>query len=142
MTCKFCGNEIPDGSDVCYVCGQSVAEEGGSAPASQNDEVYAQQPEDVAAEALYDENQPVQNDNYVDPASQPVASKSGKIKNPNKVGGFLLFICALFPLIGALVYLKNKNIPERKVSIANATFIGLNIKLFIIIIICVFKFMI
>ncbi|MGN1194591.1 MAG: hypothetical protein ACI4SB_03830 [Acutalibacteraceae bacterium] len=38
MICKFCGNEIDDGSDFCYICGQKV-EESVSADAA---DVYSQ----------------------------------------------------------------------------------------------------
>lgn len=39
MICKFCGNEIDDGSDFCYICGQKVEE---PAPAYAAADVYSQ----------------------------------------------------------------------------------------------------
>ena len=39
MICKFCGNEIDDGSDFCYICGQKVEE---PVPAFAAADVYSQ----------------------------------------------------------------------------------------------------
>lgn len=39
MICKFCGNEIDDGSDFCYICGQKVEV---SASADAAADVYSQ----------------------------------------------------------------------------------------------------
>ena len=157
MTCQFCGNEIDDNADVCFICGQPVAK---SAPAYEAPQVpvYEAEPQaPVYAPApqapVYAEPQAPAGDPYAQPvaAQQPVQpapvytnqpkQKKSKVKDPNKVGGFLLFICAILPIVGAIVYAKNKKNDVRKVQIANATFIGLDIWLFIIIVVCVKKYM-
>ena len=144
MTCKFCGNEISEGADVCFICGQPVEQ-----PAEAPEREPASEPvveEAAPAEAVYAPEAPVAPPVVAvapAPAPAPAAaaepekkSKKKKEKDPNRVGKFLLFICALLPFIGALVYVKNRKNDARKVSIANATFVGLNIWLFIIVVVC------
>ena len=50
MICKFCGNEIDDGSDFCYICGQKV-DEPAAADAAAN--VYSQPAAAPVAEPAY-----------------------------------------------------------------------------------------
>ena len=158
MTCQFCGNEIDDNADVCFICGQPVAKSAPAAPAAPQAPVYeAPQAPAYEAEPQAPVYAPAPQAPAADPYAQPAPAqqpvqpapvyvnepkqKKSKVKDPNKVGGFLLFICALLPFVGAIVYAKNKKNDIRKVQIANATFIGLDIWLFIIIIVCVKKYM-
>ena len=156
MTCKFCGNEINEGADVCFICGQPVEKPAEApqpeqpapaepvysepAPVAAQPSQYSDQPQPVVAPQPVAYQQPPQATPYPETPQGGKAKKS-KVKDPNKVGKFLLFICALLPFVGAIVYAKNKKNDVRKVQIANATFVGLDIWLAVICVIFFVKFM-
>lgn len=162
MVCKFCGNEIEDGSDFCFICGQKVDS---SAEDNNVADVYSQ-PE--ASEAPAAEAQPVsaQTDVYqAAPAqtvtAQPVAEaapaavapeapakgkKAKKAKKPKtqyqtKKG--IRFVAFLFAIIGYILYCKAKKAGNevRATEIANAILLGLDIKLAIVSVILIKKWM-
>ena len=160
MICKFCGNEIDDGSDFCYICGQKVEE---PVPAYAAADVYSQP---AAAPAA-----PVQAP--VAPAPAPVAAapapaapapapvaapavapeapaeqggkkkKAKKVKDPNmasRAQRFFSFV--LFFIVGPILYKKEKkNGNEAKAtSILNATMRGLCVFMAIIVLVLIKKY--
>lgn len=132
MICKFCGNEIDDNSDFCFICGQKV--EAQTAPAAEvndtADDVYAQprQPEAPVAVAQQ-------------PAVQaPVApeqngtKKGKKVKDPSVAGKAAKFFSFLFVLIGLILYASavKKGYDKKATSILNSIMTGLCVKMAII----------
>ncbi|MGN1442795.1 MAG: hypothetical protein ACI4XE_02995 [Acutalibacteraceae bacterium] len=169
MICKFCGNEIDDGSDFCYICGQKVEE---SVPAfAAAADVYSQpaaapaQAPAAPAPAPVAASQPVQP---AAPAQAPVTpaayaaapaapnayvdgtaeqggkkKKAKKPKDPNmasRAQRFFSFI--LFFIVGPILYNKEKkNGNEAKaISILNATMRGLCVFMAIIVVVMIKKF--
>ena len=150
MICKFCGNEIDDGSDFCYICGQKVDE---PVPAYAAD-VYSQPASAPVAPA-----QPVQNvapEAYAAAPSAPVyaaspeaAAQGGKKKrakkpkDPNMASTAQRFFSfLLFFIVGPILYNKEKkNGNETKaISILNATMRGLCVFMAIIVLVMIKKF--
>lgn len=112
MICRFCGNEIADNAEYCFVCGQRIAA----------DEASAQAPvepasEEIPAEAsLLPVAEPAAKEDYADVAPADV----------QKAGKFTRFVCFLFPLIGLIIYMLHakKGRTGKKNSVANATMSG------------------
>lgn len=143
MTCKFCGNEIEEGASFCFICGQPVEVE--AAPAAEAAPVEEAAP---AAEAVVPAAAPAAPvAEEAAPVEEGKKGKKGKKqkgpKDPNAAGKFTLFICFISAIIGLILYSKAKKAGNevKKVQIANALFLGLDIKLGIIILVLVKKFM-
>ena len=110
MICRFCGNEIADNAEYCFVCGQRAAAD-------------AAQPEPPEAEA------PAGGEPQVAPVAEPAAPADYAAVDPadvQKAGRFTRFICFLFPLIGVIIYLirAKQGQTGKKRSVANATMFG------------------
>ena len=128
MICKFCGNEIDDHSQFCFVCGQKI-----DAPAP---EAQAK-PDALPAEPAGAETLPV---------SEPAAAEEYAAVDPKdvqKAGKFTRFICFICPLIGAIIYMIRAKQGEtgKKHSVANATMSGVCLYLIIGILLVVKKSM-
>ncbi len=128
MICKFCGNEIDDHSQFCFVCGQKI-----DAPAP---EAQAK-PDALPAEPAGAETLPV---------SEPAAAEDYAAVDPKdvqKAGKFTRFICFICPLIGAIIYMIRAKQGEtgKKHSVANATMSGVCLYLIIGILLVVKKSM-
>lgn len=162
MICKFCGNEIDDGSDFCFICGQKVEPEAPEAQA--NPDVYSQPEQSDSAtpvaeqpaapvdpqEAPVAPATPAQPGNPVQPGvpdvpAEPVKlKKNGKPKNP--ANGFLRFICVICPILGQLIGLgvyrssKKKNRPNKAVAVLNSTMRGVCLWLAVVVIVMFKKF--
>lgn len=167
MICKFCGNEIEDGSDFCYVCGQKVEAE---QPAA--DDLYSQATADdtqavpaYAAQQTVTEAAPVyaaaQETAAQAPVYQPVApaasvdtpdtmvEQQGKKKKKQKnkevfqTKRGVRFVCFLFALIGLIIYSKAKKAGNevRATECMNAIMLGLDVKLAILCVVLAKKFM-
>lgn len=111
MICKFCGNEIDDHSQFCFVCGQKIDAPAPEAQA-QTDALPA---EPASAETL--------------PVAEPAAAEEYAAVDPKdvqKAGKFTRFICFICPLIGAIIYMIRAKQGEtgKKRSVANATMSG------------------
>lgn len=128
MICKFCGNEIDDHSQFCFVCGQKI-----DAPAP---EAQAK-PDALPAEPAGAETLPV---------AEPAAAEEYAAVDPKdvqKAGKFTRFICFICPLIGAIIYMIRAKQGEtgKKHSVANATMSGVCLYLIIGILLVVKKSM-
>ncbi len=128
MICKFCGNEIDDHSQFCFVCGQKI-----DAPAP---EAQAK-PDALPAEPAGAETLPV---------AEPAAAEEYAAVDPKdvqKAGKFTRFICFICPLIGAIIYMIRAKQGEtgKKRSVANATMSGVCLYLIIGILLVVKKSM-
>lgn len=166
MICKFCGNEIDDGSDFCYICGQKVEE---PVPAYAAADVYSQP---AAAPAAPVQAPVAPAPAPVAPAPAPVAAapapapvaapaaapaavseapaeqggkkkKAKKVKDPNmasRAQRFFSFV--LFFIVGPILYKKEKkNGNEAKAtSILNATMRGLCVFMAIIVLVLIKKY--
>ncbi len=168
MICKFCGNEIDDGSDFCYICGQKVEE---PVPAYAAADVYSQPAAAPAAPvqapvapaqapvAAAQPVQPVAPEAYAAAPAAPVSyadpqeafqqggkkKKAKKPKDPNmasRAQRFFSFV--LFFIVGPILYKKEKkNGNEAKaISILNATMRGLCVFMAIIVVVMIKKFVI
>lgn len=162
MICKFCGNEIDDGSDFCYICGQKVEEpvpayaaadvysQPAAAPATPVQAPVAPAPAPVAAAPAPAAPAPV-----AAPAAAPAAvseapaeqggkkKKAKKVKDPNmasRAQRFFSFV--LFFIVGPILYKKEKkNGNEAKAtSILNATMRGLCVFMAIIVLVLIKKY--
>ena len=127
MICRFCGNEIADNAEYCFVCGQRVTADNA-------------QPEPPKPEA------PVQDEPQVAPVSEPAAPEEYAAVDPadvQKAGKFTRFICFLCPLIGVIIYLirGKQGQTGKKKSVANATMSGVCFYLIIAIVVVVMKSM-
>lgn len=167
MICKFCGNEIDDGSDFCYICGQKVEE---PVPAYAAADVYSQ----PAAAPVAPAQAPAAPEAYAAPVSPaapaapavpeayaapvganpympgPEAAEQGgkkkkakKAKDPNmasRAQRFFSFL--LFFIVGPILYKKEKkNGNEAKaVSILNAAMRGCCVFMAIIVLVLIKKF--
>ena len=168
MICKFCGNEIDDGSDFCYICGQKV-EEPAPAFAAASD-VYSQSaaapvapvqapvaPAPAAAQPVQPAapvQAPVPPAAYAAPVApgtyaEGVADQGGKkkrakkVKDPNMASkAQRLFSFLLFFIVGPILYKKEKkNGNETKaISILNATMRGLCVFMAIVIVVMIKTF--
>ncbi|MGN1419875.1 MAG: hypothetical protein ACI4W6_11135 [Acutalibacteraceae bacterium] len=166
MVCKFCGNEIEDGSDFCFICGQKVeanalddvadvySQPDESAPAPVQAPVQA--PEEPVAEPVATapaSQQPVATAQAVAaPASAPAyevqtddkkAKKAKKPKKQYQTKKGIRFVAFLFAIIGYILYRKAKNSGNevRATEILNAIMLGLDIKLAIVCVILIKKWM-
>ena len=162
MICKFCGNEIDDGSDFCYICGQKVEEpvpayaaadvysQPAAAPAAPVQAPVAPAPAPVAAAPA-----PAAPAPDAAPAAAPAAvseapaeqggkkKKAKKVKDPNmasRAQRFFSFV--LFFIVGPILYKKEKkNGNEAKAtSILNATMRGLCVFMAIIVLVLIKKY--
>ena len=164
MVCKFCGNEIDDNSDFCFICGQKVeAKEPAYAAAAPAANVYTQPEAAPATEPVADVapiSEPVAEPEAV--AAAPVsataaaqrskkelkaemkaakkAAKDAKYAIASRAARFFSF---LFALVGLIIYSKAKKEgdEEKAVVILNTFMTGLCVKMGIIIIFMVKKFM-
>lgn len=159
MICKFCGNEIDDGSDFCYICGQKVEE---PVPAYAAADVYSQ-PAAAPAAPVQAPVAPAPAPVAAAPAPAPVAApaaapaavseapaeqggkkkKAKKVKDPNmasRAQRFFSFV--LFFIVGPILYKKEKkNGNEAKaISILNATMRGLCVFMAIIVLVLIKKY--
>ena len=128
MICKFCGNEIDDHSQFCFVCGQKIDAPAPEAQAKPD----ALPTEPAGAETL--------------PVAEPAAAEDYAAVDPKdvqKAGKFTRFICFICPLIGAIIYMIRAKQGEtgKKHSVANATMSGVCLYLIIGILLVVKKSM-
>lgn len=133
MICKFCGNEIEDGSDFCFICGQKV--EASEAPATAPSEAAAETAVAVApAEAAEEPKAAVEAAPEAPaPVLDPKAAK--KAAKKARAGKFAKFIAFLFAIIGLLMYrsAKKNGYEEKATSILNAVMLGLDVKMVVVI---------
>lgn len=149
MICKFCGNEIDDNSDFCFICGQKVeAQQPVAVMAEENvNDVYSQpevqqtvdvQPATNEAPVYQQPVAPVQS---APVAAQPVAAapvetkkKGRKEKDPSVASKAVKFFSFLFALIGLLLYRKAKKsgYEQKANTILNSLMTGVCVKLAII----------
>ncbi len=137
MICKFCGNEIEDGSDFCFICGQKVEPtESVQTPAQE------EAPANVVVAQTPAETVP-QTEKKIEAAPADNSKAAKKAAKKARAGKFTLFICFLFAIIGLLVYRKAKKdgYEEKAVSILNAIVLGLDVKMALIIAFMVKKYM-
>lgn len=136
MICKFCGNEIDDGSDFCFICGQKVE---ATAPAYAA--AGAAPAETAPAPAV--EAAPVAPVAAQEPAA-PVTEEGGKKKKKkekNPANGFLRFICVVLPVLGQLIGLcvyssaKKKGNMDKAVAVLNSTMRGLCLWMAVVIVV-------
>ncbi len=164
MICKFCGNEIDDGSDFCYICGQKVEEpvpayaaadvysQPAAAPAAPAPAPVAPAPAPVAAAPAPATPAPAP---VAAPAAAPAVApeapaeqggkkkRGKKVKDPNmasRAQRFFSFV--LFFIVGPILYKKEKkNGNEAKAtSILNATMRGLCVFMAIIVLVLIKKY--
>lgn len=135
MICKFCGNEIEDGSDFCFICGQKVEND---APATQ-EAAPAAAPAEAAVAVAPAQEAPAQEA----PAAPLDPKEAKKAAKKAKAGGFAKFIACLIPLIGLLMYrsAKKKGYEAKSTSILNATMVGVNLWMVVILALLVKKYM-
>lgn len=166
MVCKFCGNEIDDNSDFCFICGQKVEPQNGAYVAEPAANVYTQ-PEAAPAEEVNTEAtvvataEPVAAPSQEEVAAAPAApvadtrskkeikaelkaakkaAKAEKYAIASRAARFFSFI---FALVGLIIYSKAKKQgdEEKAVVILNILMTGLCVKMGIVIILMVKKFM-
>ncbi|MCM1363557.1 MAG: zinc-ribbon domain-containing protein [Faecalibacterium sp.] len=142
MICKFCGNEIDDGSEFCFICGQKV-EVAAPAYAVAGNDVYSQA---ATAEPVAPvEAAPVASAPVEAPAV-PVEDGKKKKKEKNPANGFLRFICVILPVLGQLIGLcayskaKKKGDEAKAIAILNSTMRGLCLWMAVIIVVMFIKF--
>ena len=131
MICRFCGNEIDDDSDFCFVCGQKT----GAAP-----EPDEEATETAAADAPAEETaEPLPVSEPADPAEYADVDPVDR----EKAGRFARFISFICPLVGLILYAvyTKKGKTGKKNSIANAAMSGVCFYLVIAMIIVVKKSM-
>lgn len=145
MICKFCGNEIDDNSDFCFICGQKVEAQQAvpvMAGANAND-VYSQPQAaeaPVAAATVYEApvyQAPVAQATVSEaPAAAPAQTntKGSKEKDPSVASKALKFFSFLFAIIGLILYRKAKKAgyEQKAVAILNAVMTGVCVKLAIV----------
>lgn len=163
MVCKFCGNEIDNNSDFCFICGQKVEPEQPESAAEVAANVYTQ-PESAAPATEAPAAAPAVAVAVADapeaaPAA-PVAAPAAEVKSKkelkrekkaakkaaaaacpaSKAEKFFSFI---FVLVGLILYskAKKKGDEAKAVIILNTFMTGLCVKMGIVIIIMVKKFM-
>lgn len=158
MICKFCGNEIEDGSDFCYVCGQKVeaeqpadslysqaaSEEPQAVPAYAAQQTVADFPIPEAT-AQVSLNQPAP----ATPVAQAPQADDGKKKKKKKDKEIfqtkkgVRFVCFLFAIIGLIIYSKAKKAGNevRATECMNAIMLGLDFKLAILCVVLAKKYM-
>ncbi len=167
MVCKFCGNEIDDNSDFCFICGQKVEAQKDAYVAEPAANVYTQ-PEsapaandfDVAAAAVATaepaaaEATPVAEAPVVAPVAETrskkeikaelkAAKKAAKAEKYAVASRAARFFSFVFVLVGLIIYSKAKKEgdEEKAVVILNTFMTGLCVKMGIVIILMVKKFM-
>lgn len=161
MICKFCGNEIDNGSDFCFICGQKVEAEVPAFAAAGGEDVYSQTDAAEAAEApveateeavVAEQDVPVAVEAVpaLEVPEAPAADdgikrkKNGKPKNP--ANAFLRFICIVLPCIGQLIGIcvyasaKKKGNEAKAVAVLNSTMRGLCIWMAVIVIVMFKKY--
>ncbi len=162
MVCKFCGNEIDDNSDFCFICGQKVEPQNDAYVAEPAANVYTQPEAPVAAEAEAVAEAPAAVATAVaEPVAEPAApaaeirskkeikaelkaakkaAKAEKYAVASRAARFFSFI---FAIVGLIIYSKAKKEgdEEKAVVIVNTMMTGLCIKMGIVIIIMIKKFM-
>lgn len=168
MVCKFCGNEIDDNSDFCFICGQKVEAQKDAFVAEPAANVYTQ-PEAVAedadnfdvaaaavatAEPAVSEAEPVAAAPIAAPVAETrskkeikaelkAAKKAAKAEKYAVASRAARFFSFLFALVGLIIYSKAKKEgdEEKAVVILNTLMTGLCVKMGIVIVLMVKKFM-
>lgn len=165
MVCKFCGNEIDDNSDFCFICGQKVEPQKDSYSAEPAANVYTQ-PESAPAAEAFDADVAVATEEPVafeEPvAAAPAASPATEIRSKKEIKAELKaakkaakaekyaiasraarFFSFLFFFVGLPIYFKAKKEgdEEKATVIINTMMTGLCIEMGIVIVILVKKFM-
>ena len=149
MICKFCGNEIDDNSDFCFICGQKV-EAQQVAPVAAQENVYSepQAAAPVAVEAAPEApvyQAPVAP---VAPVAEPEESskmkkkKAKKVKDPSAASKAARFFSFLIPIIGLILYSKAKKAgnEQKAVAVLNALMTGVCVWLAVINVVLFKKF--
>ena len=166
MVCKFCGNEIDDNSDFCFICGQKVEASKDEYVAEPAANVYMQ-PEaapvaddfDVAAAAVATAEPAAPE---AEPEAAPAVATAAEIRSKKEIKAELKaakkaakaekyaiasraarFFSFLFFFVGLPIYFKAKKEgdEEKATVIINTMMTGLCIEMGIIIIVMVKKFM-
>ena len=119
MICKYCGNQIDDNSDFCFICGQKVNPiDAENAPAG------------IAVQEKYylDQNAPYD--------SAPDMSQNSDIFDEPEVevvkaSKFVRVISFIFAIIGLIIYAvkKKKGKDGEAISVLNAIMTGLCVKM-------------
>ncbi len=126
MICKYCGNELDDNAELCFICGHKVD------PVQQEPELVTDDPTAYLLDDAKDASKE-QPDVSADAPSAGLTPTSSEvvINKPVKAGKFARFVSFLFALIGLIIYaVKKKNGEEAKAnSIANAIGVGLCVKM-------------
>lgn len=142
MICKFCGNQIEDNSDFCFICGQKVggsSEQGEPENTEENkyflsedaqEEIPAEQVEELP-EDFEDTEDPEDSEDYEEPEIVVV--------NASK---FVRLVSFLFAIIGFIIYAakKKKGKDGEAISILNAIMTGLCVKMSVLILFLFKKF--
>ena len=174
MICKFCGNEIDNNSDFCFICGQKVEPQQPAYAAEPAANVYSQ-PEAAPVAAPAEPVAAVQASAPVyaapdapvapvaapaAPVAEPVAAPAAEPKSKKElkkekklakkaaaaacpVSKAQKFFSFIFALVGLILYSKAKknNETEKAVIILNTMMTGLCVKMGIVIIVMIKKFM-
>lgn len=148
MICKFCGNEIDDNSDFCFICGQKVEVQQVAPVAAEN--VYSAPQEAVAPAAVEAPvyQVPVAPATPVAPVAEPEETskkkkkKSKKVKTPSAASKAERFFSFLFAIIGLILYNKAKKAgnEQKAVAILNAVMTGVCVKLAVVNVVLLKKF--
>lgn len=127
MICRFCGNEIADNAEYCFVCGQRVVLDAAQPEQPETETPFAEEPQVAPV------SEPASPGEYADVAPADV----------QKAGKFTRFICFICPLIGVVIYLvcAKKGKTGKKKSVANATMSGVCFYLILAILAVVIKTM-
>ena len=148
MICKYCGSEIDDGSDFCYICGQKVEPvapafapvnenavynpgvvEAPAAPAAPVAPATVEAPVAEAAQnaqPAYQTQVPPSFDPLQAAPVAPVEAEGGKKKKakkkkektPSAAGKAARFFSFLFALIGLILYKKAKKAGNEEKAVA------------------------
>ncbi len=167
MVCKFCGNEIDDNSDFCFICGQKVEPQNDAYAAEPAANVYTQ-PEAAPAAEAFDAavavatEEPAAIEEPVADAAPVAAAPVAEIRSKKEIKAELKaakkaakaekyaiasraarFFSFIFAIVGLIIYSKAKKEgdEEKAVVILNILMTGLCVKMGIVIILMVKKFM-
>lgn len=140
MICKFCGNEIDDGSDFCYICGQKV-----EAPAFAGAAAAGEAQPAAEAASGFEKTVAIETPDEAPAApAAPAAAEGKKGKDPNAASRAARFFSFLFALIGLILYRKQlkKGNEAKAVSILNALMRGLCVKMAIVVLVLGKKYLV
>ena len=128
MICKYCGNQIDDNSDFCFICGQKV-------------ESVSEQKS--VAETVPADNYTARNEAVAVMPETPFIIDE-PLPDTAKASKFVRVISFIFAIIGFIIYAKKKKDGKEgeAISVLNAVMTGLCVKMGIAIIYLVKTYMI